>query len=1198
MNPKFRRLGLLSICVFLLLPSAGVSVGTAPAPEGGGVDPPIVDPGVRRDWTGAGDGVSWTDPANWLPAGVPGAGDDVYIHVAFPDTINAPAPFFNVAVTLEDRARVRSLTIGSETGDATLAIEQDTLTAEMGGSNTGDIMIGPGAAFEVLDGGIFTNGPEGEVRLVGGNLAGGGTFVNEGLLVKTDPAGIARAVSTVSMGMVNIQDDPADGAIVVGEGVLVFEAPVENSGTVSANSSSSMFLDPADGPLTEGGFFRNSGLVLLEDGSSIVFADGALFANLAGGELRLLGGDLLGDGALDNIGLVNKIDPEGVFTSTVSVISVSFDNRNDDPADGALTVGEGVLSIEDEFSNSGTVTVNSGSSALFDPADGPFVVTEITNNGQIIVEDGATLGVVDAGLVFANGPTGVMEFQGGDLVGDGRLVNNGLIKKTEAFPFRTSSRSGFNMVVENRQDDPGDGAIIVGEGILAIQDSLLNRSDVTVDSGATLEVDPDTTALTGGPGLLVNRGFVDVAAGANLLNRSAVFIGIQGVVNLQGEATVDPGAIWYQRGATLVGPGAALHIENDGRSAGTFENRGLLALGESAVVDNRGDFLHRENGTIAGNGMVDNSAGQFLASGIFRPGLPVGRLTFVGDLALQPVSEVWVQIAGNAAGTEYDQLYVEGQVTFGGALQVALLGFTPEIADRFDVIAGMNGIGKTFTSLDCFGGLDVPGGLFLQPLEETNALVLVTVDSVTTNGSPVAAFDLASTDTGVPVVIEALLNDVDPDGDQLRIVGVATGLTTGFVEIDDGDSSITYTPADGFAGVDGFAYIVTDCEGGADSSLVAVFVSSDPRVWNVPGDAPTIQAGIDSAFPGDTVVVACGVYDESDVTMKSGVHLRSEERLAGCVTIDAGGLGRGLICDGVDPGTLIEGLTVAGGAASNGGGLVCVNGAGPEFRRVAFAGNASTGNGGGVLVDGSSHPVFRQCTFSGNRAGGNGGGLYVQGGALVDRGILRGNGGTSGTDAYVAAFGVLAFLDAAVDSNGLAGLGSIPIGGAVIYADPLFCGALPPGDAPTSAGDYRIDYDSPCFFTPPDDLVGAYGVGCWGHLSIEGEWFGEGDFPDTLSTGVAAAEGEAGARAFFHVFPNPARDGLTIAWARPAAAEGRIVVYDVSGRKVKEYDIAAPTGTIRWDGRNGAGRMVAPGVYFLRLEMGKSVDTRRVTLVR
>lgn len=46
------------------------------------------------------------------------------------------------------------------------------------------------------------------------------------------------------------------------------------------------------------------------------------------------------------------------------------------------------------------------------------------------------------------------------------------------------------------------------------------------------------------------------------------------------------------------------------------------------------------------------------------------------------------------------------------------------------------------------------------------------------------------------------------------------------------------------------------------------------QVWHVPGDFPTIQAAVDAAAEGDTILVAPGIYVEHVVVSKSHLTLR------------------------------------------------------------------------------------------------------------------------------------------------------------------------------------------------------------------------------------------------------------------------------------------------------------------------------------
>jgi hypothetical protein len=71
------------------------------------------------------------------------------------------------------------------------------------------------------------------------------------------------------------------------------------------------------------------------------------------------------------------------------------------------------------------------------------------------------------------------------------------------------------------------------------------------------------------------------------------------------------------------------------------------------------------------------------------------------------------------------------------------------------------------------------------------------------------------------------------------------------------------------------------------------------------------------------------------------------------------------------------------------------------------------------------------------------------------------------------------------------------------------------------------------------------------------------------------------------VFPNPTYGGAWIACDLPAPTQLTVTVHDVTGRLIATVIRGrqdAGSHTIRWDGRDGKGRGVSPGIYYVTLE--------------
>jgi parallel beta-helix repeat protein/predicted outer membrane repeat protein len=140
----------------------------------------------------------------------------------------------------------------------------------------------------------------------------------------------------------------------------------------------------------------------------------------------------------------------------------------------------------------------------------------------------------------------------------------------------------------------------------------------------------------------------------------------------------------------------------------------------------------------------------------------------------------------------------------------------------------------------------------------------------------------------------------------------------------------------------------------------------------VPGQYLTIQAAIDAAVNGDTVIAAQDTYFENiDFGGKSITVTSTDPNdpnvVAGTV-IDADGSGTvvtfpdnaGAVC-------VLAGFTITNGNSSgDGGGILCWNGA-IGISNCIITGNSATGNGGGIASD-RADLTLAGCTFSQNTA--------------------------------------------------------------------------------------------------------------------------------------------------------------------------------------------------------------------------------------
>jgi hypothetical protein len=142
------------------------------------------------------------------------------------------------------------------------------------------------------------------------------------------------------------------------------------------------------------------------------------------------------------------------------------------------------------------------------------------------------------------------------------------------------------------------------------------------------------------------------------------------------------------------------------------------------------------------------------------------------------------------------------------------------------------------------------------------------------------------------------------------------------------------------------------------------------------------------------------------------------------------------------------------------------------------------------------------------------------------------------------------------------------------------------------------------WLSDPIDPVGVYYQSASGVDYLVEDIFGLGS-PENLGGGSSSGVGDTGeivdVTRLFPVRPNPFSATTTVRFSLVREGEVELRIYDARGllvRSLEDRVYAAGIHQLVWDGRDGGGRSVAAGVYFIEMRAGAFEATEKMMLLK
>ena len=370
--------------------------------------------------------------------------------------------------------------------------------------------------------------------------------------------------------------------------------------------------------------------------------------------------------------------------------------------------------------------------------------------------------------------------------------------------------------------------------------------------------------------------------------------------------------------------------------------------------------------------------------------------------------------------------------------------------------------------------------------------------------------------------------------------------------------------------------------------FVFLFDTVTANVLMVPQDFMRIQAAIDSAQTGDTILVAPGIYQENlqirskDITLASNYLYSNSFADVESTVLDGRRLSA-VIQVFVRNKSKITGFKMINGAHFYGGGFVS-DVSSPVITACIFENNYAQATGGAFYAE-EGQPVLRKCLFIRNTSGAFGGAVasgYTE--ITIDHCTFYGNTSDDGgaiscfqssipvsnsifLDNFPEAISVWSGVTTAKFSNVQGGWD----GEGNINTDPLFCNA--------DSNDFYLAANSPCIGTGESGSdMGALSEAC---------------APNAVVDELVLVPGGL---TLLGAFPNPFNPETQIEFFLPAKELVQFEVFDLKGSRVygpESRNMSAGKNRISWNAENHG-----TGLYFYRIQSAAGILTGRLVLLK